>query len=43
VTPQNFPDFTVENVDEAFVVAKRVGDYAVFIYKGEDWTFKFRG
>ncbi len=33
VTPQNFPDFTVEDVDKAFVLAKQVGDYAVFIYQ----------
>ena len=33
VTPRNFPDFTVEDVDEAFLVAKQIGDYAVFIYQ----------
>lgn len=33
VTPANFPDFTVEDVDHAFTVAKEVGDYAVFIYQ----------
>ena len=33
VTPQNFPDFTVEDVDRAFAVAKEIGEYAVFIYQ----------
>ena len=33
VTPQNFPDFTVHDMDAAFVLAKQVGDYAVFIYQ----------
>jgi hypothetical protein len=33
VTPRNFPDFTIEDVDAAFAIAKRVGDYAVFIYQ----------
>ena len=27
VTPQNFPEFTAEDVDKAFVLAKQVGDY----------------
>ncbi len=33
VTPQNFPDFTGKDVDDAFALAKQVGDYAVFIYQ----------
>jgi hypothetical protein len=33
VTPASFPDFTIEDVDHAFTVAKEVGDYAVFIYQ----------
>jgi hypothetical protein len=33
VTPANFPDFTIEDVDRAFSVAKQVSDYAVFIYQ----------
>ncbi len=33
VTPQNFPDFTAGDVDEAFALAKQIGDYAVFIYQ----------
>jgi len=33
VTPRNFPDFTIEDVDAAFPLAKRIGDYAVFIYQ----------
>jgi hypothetical protein len=33
VTPQNFPDFTGEDVDEAFALAKQIGDYTVFIYQ----------
>jgi hypothetical protein len=33
VTPANFPDFTIEDVDHAFSVAKEVGDYGVFIYQ----------
>ncbi|TFH50868.1 MAG: hypothetical protein E4H01_01275 [Lysobacterales bacterium] len=33
VTPRNFPDFGIEDVDAAFAVAKRIGDYAVFIYQ----------
>ena len=31
VTPRNFPDFTEADVDEAFAIASRIGDYAVFI------------
>jgi hypothetical protein len=33
VTPRNFPDFTNEDVDQAFALAKKVGDYAVFIHQ----------
>lgn len=33
VTPRNFPNFTIDDVDQAFAVASRVGDYAVFIYQ----------
>ncbi len=33
VTQRNFPDFTIEDVDEAVALAKQIGDYAVFIYQ----------
>lgn len=33
ITPANFPHFTLEDVDQAFALATRVGDYAVFIYQ----------
>lgn len=33
VTPRNFPNFTIEDVDQAFALARQVGDYAVFIYQ----------
>jgi hypothetical protein len=33
VTPRSFPDFTIEDVDEAFALAKQIGDYAVLIYQ----------
>jgi len=33
VTPRHFPDFTIEDVDAAFALARRIGDYAVFIYQ----------
>lgn len=33
VTPANFPDFSIEDMDHAFTVAKGIGDYAVFIYQ----------
>ena len=33
VTPRNFPDFSSEDVDEAFRLSRKVGDYAVFIYQ----------
>lgn len=33
VTPRNFPDFTIEDVDAAFTLGKRIADYAVFIYQ----------
>ena len=33
VTPQNFPDFTIDDVDAAFALSKQIGDYAVFIYQ----------
>jgi len=32
VTPRNFPDFTVEDMDTAFQIANRVGNYTVFIF-----------
>lgn len=33
VTPGNFPNFSVDDVDAAFVLASELGDYAVFIYQ----------
>jgi len=31
VTPANFPDFTIQDADHAFTLAKDAGDYAVLI------------
>jgi hypothetical protein len=36
VTPKNFPSHTAADVDEAFRMAKALGDYAVFIYQWHD-------
>ena len=31
VTPRNFPEYTLEDVDEAYEIATELGDYSVFI------------
>ena len=33
ITPRNFPSHTAADVDQAFVLAKEVGQHAVFIYQ----------
>jgi hypothetical protein len=33
VTPRNYPNFTIEDVDASFKLAKRISDDAVFIYQ----------
>ena len=33
ITPKNFPTHTITDVDEAFSMAKELGDHAVFIYQ----------
>ncbi len=33
ITPKNFPAHTITDVDEAFSMAKELGDHAVFIYQ----------
>lgn len=33
VTPRHFPNFTSDDVDEAFGLARELGSYAVFIYQ----------
>jgi len=33
VTPRNYSNFTIEDVDASFKVAKRISHYAVFIYQ----------
>ncbi|MGH7165894.1 MAG: hypothetical protein ACREIS_10275 [Nitrospiraceae bacterium] len=36
VTPRNFPAHTMADIDQAFGMAKELGDYAVFIYQWKD-------
>jgi hypothetical protein len=36
ITPKNFPKHTMTDIDEAFRMARELGDYAVFIYQWGD-------
>ena len=38
ITPRNFPNHTVADVDEAFQLAREIGTHAVFIYQWSELT-----
>lgn len=40
VTPRNFPEFTIEDVNAAFALATQISDYAVFIYQWGELDIK---
>lgn len=40
ITPRNFPSHTIDDIDEAFSMAKELGDHAVFIYQWKELNVK---